>query len=108
MGKMFCQLKKAIESLEEECKRRQLNQIVENEYIIWMNQRNEIECMILLVYDPSNIDTFIRLYSRIKKEDIKLTYCIVHQIPDGKYEFDIFRITEMSYLEHCNRVRPRR
>lgn len=92
------------ESFEKECKKNNLNQIVEGDYIYWINELNEIECQFLIVYDPSNIDTFINLYSNIIHKNIKLTFCIINQVPDGENKFDIFRLSEQSYLEHCNRV----
>lgn len=107
-GSYLLKRKSAIDALEKECKRYNLEQIVEDDYIFWINKLKEIECSFLLVYDPSNIDTFINLYYSLKKKKLKLTYCIVNQIPDGKYEYDIFRLTESSYLEHWNRVRLRK
>ena len=106
-GRIFLDQNTIIESLEKECKKNNLDQIVEDDYIFWINKQDKIECMLVLVYDPSNIDTFIGLYSKIIEKNIKLTFSIVNQFPDGKYEYDIFRISEKSYLEHCNRVRPR-
>jgi hypothetical protein len=95
-----------VKALEKECNRNNLNQFVEEEFIFWTDKQDNIKCMFIVVYDPSNIDTFIKLYSKIIEKNIRLTYCIVNQFPDGSYEFDIFRLSEMSYLEHYNRVRP--
>lgn len=106
-GRLLANQKTVKELLEKECKKNNLIQKIEDEHIFWRNKQDEIECMIVVVYAPSNIDTFINLYSKIIEKNIKLTFCIVNQFPDGKYEFDIFRLTEESYLEHCNRVRPR-
>jgi hypothetical protein len=104
-GRIFA-YQETVKVLERECDRNNLKQAIEEEFIFWTDKQDHIKCMFTVVYDSSNIDTFIKIYLKIIEKNIRLTYCIVNQFPDGRYEFDIFRLSEMSYLEHYNRVRP--
>ena len=104
-GKIFKNRETVQKELRKLCESFGWYQKEENEFVFWFNQDNKIQHMIALVYNPSYINSFINIYTKIKNQAVPSTYCIVQQIPDGHNEFDIFRLWELSYLQHYNRVR---
>ncbi len=74
--------------------------------ILWRDSKDDsAECMFCLIDDVTDIDAICDVYDMIKQYNPFLTYTIVHQVKDGEGQFDIFRFSKFSYLEHCNRVR---
>jgi len=45
-----------------------------------------------------------RMYDTIAGNEAPLAYAFVHQLPDGEETWDIFHMSKLTYLAHCNRV----
>ena len=45
-----------------------------------------------------------KVYQDIKAMHVPVTYVVIEQLQDGKGQYDIFRLSELSYLEHANRA----
>ena len=43
-------------------------------------------------------------YVRALEAEAPLAYTFVHQLPDGPGTWDIFHMSKLSCLAHCNRV----
>jgi hypothetical protein len=79
---------------------------INNQIILWRNVNEEsVECMFYFIKDVANLLSVQNCFKLIAKYDVYLTYAIVHQKKDGENNYDIFRFSKFSYLEHCNRVR---
>lgn len=79
---------------------------VKNNIILWYDHsRNTVECMFYFINDASNLSSVYNCFKLIRKYKSFITYAIVHQKKDGENDYDIFRFSQFSYLEHCNRVR---
>jgi hypothetical protein len=71
------------------------------------NSRNGMEAFFRFVDDPSDIRSFRDIYARLAEVGSPVTYVIVHQRADGEGNYDVFRLSTASYLEHNNRLRYR-
>jgi len=74
--------------------------------ILWRDAEDaSAECLFCVIDDVTDIDTICDVFDTIKQYNPFFTYAIVRQEKDGDGQFDIFRFSKFSYLEHCNRVR---
>lgn len=98
------------DSFAEELKRLSddfhVRQTVEGEYVFWTGNDEKIEAMFAYLVDPTDLDAIIQCYSLIRDRQIHLTFAIIEQREDGSGMYDIFRLSETSYLEHMNRAYP--
>jgi hypothetical protein len=79
---------------------------INDQLILWRDPENaSVECMFYFVPDVTDLSTIHHCFEHIKQYDVYLTYIIVNQKKDGRNVFDIFRSSQFSYLEHCNRVK---
>jgi hypothetical protein len=44
------------------------------------------------------------VYDTIAASEAPLAYAFVHQLADGEGTWDIFHMSGLTYLAHCNRV----
>lgn len=75
--------------------------------VIWRNRAGRIEVMFAFIIDPTDLDAIVDTFADIRREGIPLTFAIIEQRGDGPRNYDIFRLSERSYLEHTNRAWPR-
>jgi hypothetical protein len=74
--------------------------------ILWADKNAPgVECMICWVDEVMDLNQMQGVFRQIRKYKPVFTYAIVHQKKDGEGNYDIFRFSRFSYLEHCNRVR---
>jgi len=79
---------------------------INKQLILWRDPEDaSVECMFYFVQDVTDLSAIYHCFEHIKQYDIYLTYIIVNQKKDGKNVFDIFKSSQFSYLEHCNRVK---
>lgn len=79
---------------------------INDQFILWRDPKDgSVECMFYFVMDVTDLSAIHHCFEHIKQYDVYLTFIIVNQKNDGNDVFDIFRSSQFSYLEHCNRVR---
>lgn len=83
------------------------NQHAEGDQIFWTSG-NDIRVKFCFIQDPSNIDAIRRVFNDDANTEIPVCFIVVKQ-PDlsddrGDIIFDIFRMSEQSYLWHFYRV----
>ncbi len=82
----------------------QVTQSTEGQRVFWRNDEANVEAMFAYMIDPADLDSIISMYKDIKEMRVPVTYAIIEQREDGAGQYDIFRLSEKSYLEHCNRA----
>ena len=63
-----------------------------------------VQVMFFRVTEPGDIDAIRSVYDTVKENNSPLAFVFIHQVPDGLGTWDIFRLSEQSYMEHCNRI----
>jgi hypothetical protein len=84
-----------------------LTQESRGKWVYWRDSEGSVQAMFAFVIDPTDLDGLIDMYQEIKRESIPLTFVIIEQKADGPRNYDIFRLSERSYMEHTNRAWPR-
>ena len=93
-----------LSALEEEASKWGLRQKRVEGAVAW-SDKDEHELLLLFrVEDPSLLDAIRQVYDTIAAHDAPLAYAFVRQLPDGKDTWDIFHMSKLTYLAHCNRV----
>ena len=82
----------------------EVEQSVDNRRVIWKDTGGNVEALFAYIIDPTDIDSIIATYLAIKSMDVPVTYAIIEQRGDGDQQYDIFRLSENSYMEHANRA----
>jgi len=75
---------------------------------MWYDNSGRVQAMFCFVLNAKNFDSILRAFNAIKGNNSPVSYIFIDQESDGKGNYDIFRISERSSLEHNNRVRFRR
>jgi hypothetical protein len=99
---------KIVPELEAESKKYSCNQIVEKEFITWYDKSSQIQAMFCFPLNAKDFDAILATFNTIKQYNSPVSFIFIHQESDGEGNYDIFRISERSCLEHNNRVRFRR
>jgi hypothetical protein len=92
------------EALDEEARKRGLSQHAVDRAVAWVAEDGRQLMLLFRVPDPRDLDTVRRVYDTIAANDAPLAYAFVQQLPDGDGTWDIFHMSSLSYLAHCNRV----
>jgi hypothetical protein len=95
------------EKLAVEARRFNCRLETDGQDFLWRNDQNETEALFRFVDDPSDLRSFRDIYARLAEVGSPVTYVIVHQRADGEGNYDVFRLSTASYLEHNNRLRYR-
>jgi hypothetical protein len=98
---------KIVPELEAESMNYRCIQKVENSSIIWYDKDNKIQAMFCFPQNAKDFESIFMIFKEIRNKNSPLTFIFIHQESDGTGNYDIFRISEKSYLEHNNRVRFR-
>lgn len=93
-----------VSALEAEASKRGLKQRLVDGAVSWLDDAGRQLMLLFRVEDPSSLDAVRRVYDTIAANDAPLAYTFVQQIPDGKGTWDIFHMSRLTYLSHCNRV----
>ena len=72
--------------------------------IFWVDENRHLVAMFCLVPEPSDLDSVCEIFAEVAERSPRVTFVIVHQKADGTGNYDIFRLSPASYLEHHNRV----
>jgi hypothetical protein len=107
-GRIFASGPKAAEeALEKKAQEFKCKQSVKDGYIIWRGRGGKIEAMFCIRPDNKKPSAIGKIYKKIEKTECPLTFVVVEQYGDGPGNYDIFRLSQVSYLEHNNRARYR-
>jgi hypothetical protein len=107
-GKIFASERAVAEAaLNEKAEDFKCKQSVEDGFIIWRGKSGKIEAMFCILPDNRSPKAIGNIYHKIEKTKCPVTFVVVEQRSDGPGNYDIFCLSEVSYLQHCNRVRYR-
>lgn len=93
-----------LSALESEARKRGLQQTVVDGAAAWSDGVGRQLMLLFRVPDPRDLDAVRGVYKAISANDAPLAYTFVHQIADGEGTWDIFHMSKLTYLAHCNRV----
>jgi hypothetical protein len=93
-----------LSALEEEASRRGLRQRPVDGAVAWLDEDGHQLMLLFRVEDPRNLEAIRKVYDTIAASEAPLAYAFVQQIPDGMGTWDIFHMSVLTYLAHCNRV----
>ena len=90
-------------ALEDEALKRGLQQTVLGDAVAWSDGEQQL-MLLFRIADPRDLEAVREVYETIAANEAPLAYTFVHQIPDGPDTWDIFHMSKLTYLAHCNRV----
>ena len=93
-----------VSALREEAHKRGLEQEDLEAAVAWLDEEGEQLMLLFRLPDPSDLAAVRRVYDTIAAHEAPLAYTFVHQVPDGPGTWDIFHMSKLTYLAHCNRV----
>lgn len=92
-----------LSALDDEARSRGLQQCALDEAVAWEADGEQL-MLLFRVGDPRDLDAVRRIYDTIAANTAPLAYTFVRQLPDGRDTWDIFHMSKLTYLAHCNRV----
>lgn len=93
-----------VSALEREALARGLQQRALDTAVAWVDREGRPLMLLFRIADPGDLAAVRRLYDTIAAHEAPLAYAFVHQRPDGEGTWDIFHMSKLTYLAHCNRV----
>ncbi len=93
-----------LSALEREALERGLQQTVVDGAAAWWDKEGRQLMLLFRVSDSGDLDAVRGVYKTISANDAPLAYAFVHQKSDGEGTWDIFHMSKLTYLAHCNRV----
>jgi hypothetical protein len=91
-------------ALEGEARKRGLGQGPVRGGVAWSDGEGRQLMLLFRLRDPSDLAAVRGVYEAISENEAPLAYAFVHQTPDGEGTWDIFHMSKLTYLAHCNRV----
>ncbi len=93
-----------VSALEREALKRGLQQEQIDGAVAWLDEDGHPLMLLFRVPDPRDLGAVRRVYDVIAESEAPLAYTFVHQLADGEGTWDIFHMSRLTYLAHCNRV----
>jgi hypothetical protein len=93
-----------VSALETEAQRHGLRQSREGHAVAWLGSDGSPLLLLFRIRDPGDLQAVRRVYDTIAAHEAPLAYTFVQQLPDGAGTWDVFHMSPLSYLAHCNRV----
>jgi hypothetical protein len=93
-----------VSALESEALKRGLQQAVVDGAVAWSDGEGHQLMLLFRVPEPGDLKAVRAVYETIAKNEAPLAFTFVHQIADGEGTWDIFHMSRLTYLAHCNRV----
>lgn len=93
-----------VRALEDEAEERGLRQRVLDGAVAWLGDGDRQLMLLFRISDPQDLQSVRAMYDVIAANEAPLAYAFVHQVPDGQGTWDIFHMSRLTYLAHCNRV----
>lgn len=78
-------------------------QTVEDGTVRWAGADGQLQAMFFLLPEPADIEAVIGIYERVRQSRCPVSFVFVACDRSGLY--DIFRLSERSYLEHHNQAK---
>lgn len=75
-----------------------------DESVGWVTEDEEVLLLFFRVQNPRELDSIRHVYDVIAETNCFVAYVFVHQLPDGEGTWDVFQLSRLSYLAHCNRI----
>jgi len=72
--------------------------------LCWLGPAGNLELMLFRVPDPGNLAAVRDVYDQLAENNCPLAYVFVNQRGDGVNTWDVFHLSPISYLAHCNRL----
>lgn len=70
----------------------------------WTGETGDLELMLYRIPDPGKLARIRAMYETLDETACPIAYAFVNQRPDARDAWDIFQLSRLSYLCHCNRV----
>jgi hypothetical protein len=93
-----------VSALAREAEAHGLGQMVLGDAVAWTADDGTQLMLLFRITDPRDLAAVRRVYDTIAANTAPLAYTFVQQLPDGEGTWDIFHMSKLSYLAHCNRV----
>ena len=93
-----------VSALGEEAAKRDLEQEVVDDAVAWSDADGNQLMLLFRLSNPRDLSAVRRVYDTIAANEAPLAYTFVNQVPDGPETWDIFHMSKLTYLAHCNRV----
>lgn len=93
-----------IAALGEEARKRGLEQQVLDDAVAWTDRDGRQLMLLFRLSNPRDLSAVRWVYDTIAANEAPLAYTFVNQVPDGPGTWDIFHMSKLTYLAHCNRV----
>ena len=93
-----------VSALEREAFTRGLQQRLEGGAVAWLDEDGHELILLFRVLNPGDLAAVRAVYDVISASEAPLAYTFVHQVTDGEGTWDIFHMSKLTYLAHCNRV----
>ncbi len=93
-----------VSALREEARKRGLTQEALDEAVAWSDEEGHQLMLLFRLSNPRDLSAVRQIYDTIAANEAPLAYTFVNQVPDGPETWDIFHMSKLTYLAHCNRV----
>jgi len=90
--------------LADKARDSQCRQEARGEGIAWVGRAGNTELLWFRIPDPSDLGAIRRMYESLGGGNCPLAYAFVNQRGDGADTWDVFQMSRLSYLCHCNRL----
>lgn len=90
--------------LEEKAEQFHCRQESNGDTVSWFGKVGNLELMIFRIPDPGNLSAVRAVYDTIAATNCPMAYAFVNQRGDSVAAWDVFQLSRLSYLCHCNRV----
>lgn len=91
-------------ALEAEAHKLGLRQKLLAGAVAWLDEDERPLMLPFRIPDPRDLQAVRQVYDVIAETGAPLAYARVHQLPDGHGTWDIFHMSRLIWLAHCNRV----
>jgi len=78
-------------------------QTMTDHVVQWLNNEGMLEVQFFLLPAPDDLDAYIRMYEQIRETNCPVSFVFVRG--DEPRQYDIFRLSARSYLEHHNQIK---
>ena len=72
--------------------------------VIWTGPAGNPELMLFRIPDPGNLDAIRAMYDAVAEANCPIAYAFINQRGDSVDAWDVFQLSRLSYLCHCNRL----
>ena len=91
-------------SLREQAEQRGFRQEEVDEALAWLGPAGNTELMLFRIPDPGHLETVRDMYDLLAETGCPIAYAFVNQRGDAADAWDVFQLSRLSYLCHCNRI----